>query len=511
MKRILPLLLVMALAVGLLAGCQEELTEYTPTGNGLSDSTGPAPTYPGAPEEPKILTLAYYPDRSMNPYESMDFTNRALFSLMYQGLFSVDRNYQAQPVLCKTYQVSDDMQSYTFYLDEASFSDGTRVTAEDVAASLEAAKKSSFYGGRFTHIKSVSVTDDGGVQVNLNTPYEDLPILLDIPVVKSSETGAAIPMGSGPYVLETEGSGTRLRRQSSWWCNAATAVSAPVISLMKGESPKQIRDDFDFSDLSLVCADPGADNYVDYPGDQEIWESETGMFVYLGCRKDSKVFSNEAVRTALTHAIDRDALAAKFYHGFAHSATLPASPLSPYYNETLAERYGYNPQKFTDALAGAQIADPTVTLLLNKDDIRRLRVGREIAKMLEAAGLKVERKELNAERYQKALRSTDYDLYLGQTKLSANMDLSPFFQKGGSLSFGGMSDSALYSMCLEALANRGNYQTLHEMVMTDGRICPILFRSYAVYAKRGTATNLNPSRDNVFYYGVEKTAEPSET
>ena len=43
--------------------------------------------------------------------------------------------------------------------------------------------------------------------------------------------------------------------------------------------------------------------------------------------------------------------------------------------------------------------------------------------------------------------------------------------------------------------------------MENGSICPILFRSYAVYATRGLLTGLTPARDNVFYYSLGKTMD----
>ena len=43
--------------------------------------------------------------------------------------------------------------------------------------------------------------------------------------------------------------------------------------------------------------------------------------------------------------------------------------------------------------------------------------------------------------------------------------------------------------------------------MDDGRLCPILVRSYSVYATRGLLTGLTPSRDHVFYYSMERTME----
>ena len=151
--------------------------------------------------------------------------------------------------------------------------------------------------------------------------------------------------------------------------------------------------------------------------------------------------------------------------------------------------------------------EKTVVLLVNSDDSMRVRVARDIRDMLEDCGLAVEMKELSTSAYTRALRNKEYDLYLGQTKLSANMDLSPFFAANGAMSYGTINDVALYTLCLESLANYGNYYSLHQRVMEDGRLVPILFRSYAVYATRGLLTGLSPARDSVFYYSLGKTME----
>ena len=87
------------------------------------------------------------------------------------------------------------------------------------------------------------------------------------------------------------------------------------------------------------------------------------------------------------------------------------------------------------------------------------------------------------------------------------MDLSAFFAPNAALRYGGMTDPAIYAMCREALANKGNYINLHQMIADDGRLCPVLFQTYSVHATRGLLTGLTPSRDNVFYYSLGKTME----
>ena len=125
--------------------------------------------------------------------------------------------------------------------------------------------------------------------------------------------------------------------------------------------------------------------------------------------------------------------------------------------------------------------------------------------MLEKAGFAVKLVKISNANFVSQLRWGTYDLYLAQTKLSANMDLSAFYAVNGSLSYGGMTNAELYFLSTEALANSGNYSSLHEKVMEDGQLCPILFQSYAVYVRRATFSDLAPARDAVFYYDLGRT------
>jgi ABC-type transport system substrate-binding protein len=349
------------------------------------------------------------------------------------------------------------------------------------------------------------LSTDGAVTFKLNTPYENFPILLDIPIVKAAEVEADRPLGTGPYLLEQTVSGDRLRRRNDWWCDAELAVTASSIPLVEAKSNTQIRDAFEFENVGLVCANPGSDNYADYRCDYELWDCENGIFLYIACNLESTVFSKSSVRANLTHAIDRDLIVSKYYQDFAHSATLPASPLSPYYNNHLASRYGYDPDKFIQAISDHYLTGATVRILVNKADTLRLKIAREIGTMLEACGLLVEMMEHAGSDYYYYLGTGEFDIYVSQTRLSANMDLTAFFSENGSLRYGGLADETFRVLCRDALANRGNYLNLHQEIMEDGRLCPVLFQTYSIHATRGLLTGLSPSRDNVFYYDLGKT------
>lgn len=504
MKRIIAFLLCLVLTASLL-GCGKE-QEYVPTGGALIiDGETVPPTEADDDSANQRLELAYYPADSLNPYKASNYANRVLFSLLYQGLFAVNRSYQPVPMLCKSYTMTEDMRTYTFYLEEATFSDGVKLTVEDVYASLETAMKSQVYGGRFTHVAAMNITESGALSFRLDTAMENFPILLDVPVVKAADVSAERPIGTGPYYYENAANGLRLRKRGDWWCTSDLLVTANVIPLQEVTSVLTQRDAFEFSNVGVACADPCSDAYVDYRCDYELWEVDNGTMLYLGCNMQSKVFGKEKIRAALTYAIDRETIANTYYRGFGQAATLAASPSSPYYNKQLADRYAYNLEKFSQVISDEYMLGATVRFVVNKEDSLRVRVAREIAQTLRDCGLVVELVELSTRGYMETLNYNMFDLYLGQTRLSPNMDLTPFFRYYGKLQYGGMPDNNIYALCLQALANSGNYYNMLETVADDGRLCPILFHSYSVHATRGLLTGLNPARDNIFSYSIGKT------
>ena len=515
MRKIIAMLLCLVLLAGLFTGCAaaDDPQAYIPTGDALEREEEDTQEEWETEEEEseQSRSLAYYPDRSMNPLETADFTNRALMTLLYQGLFAVNREYEAIPILCKSYETSADMKTYVFHLDpKATFSDGTPVTVEDAVASLQRAEDTDYYTGRLRFVRNISATEDGALQIDLFHPLENLPLLLDIPIVKAEQVELPNPLGTGPYVLRGIGVNTYLSRRDDWWCKSKDlTLTAKKISLLQAESTTSIRDAFEFDDVGIVCTDPGSDRYVEYRCDYELWDCETGMFLYLGVNEDSDAFQSAEVRRALSKSINRDLLVDQYYQGFAASAALPVSPDSPYYVATLAQKYEYDPISAASAMSA--VKGQTVRLLVNQNDSFRVKVAQEIGRMLSANGLIVEVVSASSDGYRYAIRNGNYDLYLGQTRLSPNMDLSAFFSESGALNYGGIDNPGIYNLCLQALENQGNFYTLYQAIMDEAYLCPVLFRSYAVYAVRGLVTDLQPARDNLFCYSIGKTITEAYT
>lgn len=523
MKKYVSILLIFAMLLPILSGCAKSIDNsgYVPTGDAIL-MEDEVYVEQEEEEEEQELTLAYYPDRKLNPLFGSDYTNRVLMSLMYQGLFAVDSEKNVTPILAGKYRSTTDLRNWFVYLDSnATFSDGSRVTVEDVIATYNQAMVNDYYKNRFyKHLLSVDATEDGGIQFSLDTPIQNFPMLLDVPIVKASEVESELPMGTGPYIFTSGVGGAVLQRNENWWCgDLKIPARDQTINLVEVSSPAEVRDAFQFGEnpVSVVCTNPMSDSFAEYRCDYELWNIESGYFMYIGCNiLYSDFFEDGTLRTFLTYAIDRAALAEDAYKGMVDTVTLPASPSESYYNKTLASKFEYDPLKFVSHLSSYRIpqkekgGNQEMRLLVNADDSARVRIARSIAETLTEFGLPCTTMECSGSVYQDAVYAQNYDIYLGMTRLSANMDLSEFFRPYGFMSKGGLQHESLYSMCLHALEDVGNYYNLYQKLAEDGRLIPVMFGYYNVYAHRGLLPDLNPSRDNVFYYSLGKTMEDIE-
>lgn len=482
---------------------------------------------------PQGFGLAYVAEYGFNPYKCVCITNRPVLSLVYESLFVLNSSFQPEPVLCQRFAVSDNGKTYRFELCQGvRFSDGSPLTARDVAASLEAARDSEYYGSRFAKVAAFTALDDVNLEISLYYAYEDLPLILDVPVVKAGTENEDRPLGSGPYAFSEEESGLCLRRSRDWWQDSRAPVEYDTILLTAAKNPTEIRDSFEFGATALVCADLNAPNAVGYRCDYELWDCPTTTMQYLGFNLLSGVFYDRSVRAAVTHVIDRESLITSVYKGFAEAAYLPCAPASPLYDRELAQSYGYDPAAFAEALRSFSVPEGySASLLVSSADPARVELAHRIAETLTEGGLRVEVKALDADTYLYRLRAGQFDLFLGEARLSGNFDLTEFFKPYGSLGIGAIQSGGMEDLCYDTLENSGNAFDLHRGVMENAYFCPLLFKSYAVMANRGVIGNLQPAVDNVFHLpggrsladasvsyeellkggGEEDTEEPGET
>lgn len=498
MKKCLALLLLLSL---FLTACGQK------SENPNSIATTQTPTESEEPvvvEKDDAFGLSYMAGYGFNPFTCTATVNRAVFSLIYESLFVVSGEFRAIPVLCESFQVSDNGQTYTFRLVEGvRFSDGTRLDATDVEASVDAARDSALYSERLEHVVATRTLEDGSFQVELDTPYENLALVLDVPIVKAETLEAERPVGTGAYYLRGQG----LMRNPYWWQESHGVLTAEQIPLMAAKASDELRDHFEFGSSDLIYCDPNSMAAVGYRCDFEVWEAPSTIMHYIGFNLYSGWFREQSLRSAVTFAIDRDALVNEIYGGFAQATPLPCSPSSDLYDAQMAADYDYAPAKFMEAVEASGVLTSSSfeghvgILLVCMEDTKRVVLAEHIAEVLNNAGIRVKVSSVDRKAYETALDRGEFDLYVGETRLTANFDLTEFFLKYGNLQFGSISNTGFVTLCTEALANSGAYSDLYSQLLREAPICPVVFKSYGVYVTRGMIDTNHPGLDFVFLNG----------
>ena len=280
---------VLCLAL-LLVGCGPKEVEPTPTS---TPEPTPSPTAEPRAEE---FVLPYSHAGGFHPITGSNRINLTLAPLLYEGLFEVDNTFTAQLELCSGYSVSEDGLTWTFRLREAAFSDGSPLTGAEAAASLNTARQSQRFQARLKDVTRVTA-GEGEVTVTLSRPNGDLPSLLDVPIVKETEEPQR-PLGTGAYFLEEGGEGLVLR---------AREAQAPLetISLRPIAAEDDLVYAFDAREISLVNVDLTGTNALGYSGRYETTDYSTTTLLYVGYNLHSEACREEAVRRALSLALDR--------------------------------------------------------------------------------------------------------------------------------------------------------------------------------------------------------------
>lgn len=495
-KRIWALLLCISLLLTMLSGCAKQQSEQT-------EEPQQTPQQTAAPEEtqeddPDTIGIAWQSDADIHPYTCTSVTNQTIISLLYESLFLVTANFETEALLCTKSAVSQSGFIWYFEIrDDVCFSDGTPLTSADVVASLKAAKGSSIYQNRCRIISSMETRGDYAFILRLNYKNENLPMLLDLPIVKAATLESEVPLGTGPYAKQ----GETLVRNARWWQDREPVVTAQTIELVEANTLNDVRNAFEFGGADLAYVDTSASTLSAYYSDNERWGCPTTVMEYLGFNQQGNYFFSAELRAALTYAVDRAAIVSEIYDGFGVEASLPCAPQAVFYDNGLADNYAFNLGDFGALMQASGIspdpADP-VMLIVSASNDRRVETANFIARQLNDLGLFTVVEVLEPDDFQYRLYIGEFDLYLADIRLTPTLDLEGFFYSGSGSCYGNMESDTVRTLCRSAMENSGNYYDLHREIMRRGMLVPIFFKSYALYATRGVIGSHTPSVTNLF-------------
>lgn len=291
----------------------------------------------------------------------MSVLNQIYDTLLY---YSPDGTKDPEPRIAESYEISDDGLDYTFHLrDDATFHDGTPVTADDVVFSIELYKASEYQGSQISMLSSVEATDEHTVVCHLDTPYSPFlqgicsPMIASKAYYESSEDDFVNnPIGSGPYkfVSRAKGSNIKLEANEDYY-RGAPEIKEVTFEVIPDSSTKAIA--LQTGEVNFAEIDSATKPQLEANPAITIAEVPTSSFSYIAMNTEKEPFNDVKVRQAINYAIDRDNLVAVCYDGEAEvNSNICAKERFGYSDDQF--QYTYDPEKAKELLAEAGIETP---------------------------------------------------------------------------------------------------------------------------------------------------------
>ena len=412
------LLLAAAVTMGLTAcGGQSTTTETT-----AAPASGETTETEASASGEKVITAAISTAwDTMMPLNTTSNYTRMICDQIYDRLTQSKADGTIEGRLAESWTVNEDSSAVTFKLHEnAVWSDGEPVTADDVVFSYQMYSDPQVEAKSRYHLQYIAGVDDSGAELsedsievtaddtytvtfNLKTSMYADTFLQDIDTVyiipkhifegKTAEeinapTLWANPVGSGPFIYDSEINGERMEfvKNPNYYLGAPK-IDRLILRVTDSASMLAglINGDLDMIGYGSILID---DWELAKQQENLVTESIPTTSYTTMIFNTAKPYMTQEVRQALSMAINRDVLIQAILQGEGEAVVTPISSVSPYYNENI--EVWYDPDKAKSMLEEAGFPfDQTLVFYISSGSSATERTAALIAQDLQKIGVKV--------------------------------------------------------------------------------------------------------------------------
>ncbi|PES79379.1 ABC transporter substrate-binding protein [Bacillus cereus] len=312
------------------------------------------------------------------PYFQQNGWDGNVTSVIFASLVSTDKQGKPTPELAEKWDVSSDQLTYTFHLrKDLKFSDGSPLTADDVAFTLTLLHDKAYEGeidisqyavkggkdykeGKATSIEGIQVVDPQTIKITTEKVNSQTLTALGGPVLSKAYYGKGYkqntsldylkelygkPIAAGPYKFEKYIPGQEVR----FVANENYYAGKPKI-------PNFIYK-ITAGDTKLQLFQTGEVDYTGLGTGDEILEQAKGLqfaniqietaasFSYIYMNNNKPYLKDKKVRQALIYGLDRKKYVDTALKGYGTVANVPIHPTSWAYTEEGVNKYEYDKEK----------------------------------------------------------------------------------------------------------------------------------------------------------------------
>lgn len=348
MKKLLTLILCLAMVLTVFAGCSS-----TPATEEGASSSGEAAQGEAADSEYKdTLVYALNTDvQSLDPQIQNDTTSEQVVKMLYNTLLKFEDDGTVVGDLAESWSVSEDKLTWTFNLKQGvKFHNGKELTSADVKATFDRALNAEAGGLRTTEIikmfTAVEAPDPYTVTITTDGPYgpmESLMCNMSLGIMDADyieqyglDLGTSVEgeNGTGPFkVVSWERDQEIVVERFDDYFGTPAKLQTVVYTIIPEAASR------------VIALETGEVDVIDKPTDEDLarLEADTENFTVLrkptisqrlfrfGC--NDPIISNTKVRQAIVYAIDRQAIIDALFTGSAYPSTAPLAPVTFGYSD----------------------------------------------------------------------------------------------------------------------------------------------------------------------------------
>lgn len=348
MKKLLTLILCLAMVLTVFAGCSS-----TPATEEGASASGDAAQGEAADSEYKdTLVFAMNTDvQSMDPQIQNDTTSEQVVKMLYNTLLKFQDDGTVVGDLAESWSVSEDKLTWTFNLKQGvKFHNGKELTSADVKATFDRALNAEAGGLRTTEIikmfTAVEAPDPYTVTITTDGPYgpmESLMCNMSLGIMDADyieqyglDLGTSVEgeNGTGPFkVVSWERDQEIVVERFDDYFGTPAKLQTVVYTIIPEAASR------------VIALETGEVDVIDKPTDEDLarLEADTENFTVLrkptisqrlfrfGC--NDPIISNTKVRQAIVYAIDRQAIIDALFTGSAYPSTAPLAPVTFGYSD----------------------------------------------------------------------------------------------------------------------------------------------------------------------------------
>ena len=306
--------------------------------------------------------------------------------LIQSTLLKMTPNMTYANDLATSWEANDDFTEYTVKIkDDVKFTDGTPLTAEDVAFTYNEAATSGASELNFGSLDNVTAKDDTTVVFKLNKPdstFVDKFAYLGIVPSDSynNETYGSNPVGSGPYkfVQWDKGQQVILEKNTEYYGKQPEFNKLTILFEQNDAAFNAAKNhEVDVAAVPLAYANESVDGYdmklldtIDVRGMSLPTQPDTGKTTEDGNPIGNNVTSDKAIREALNYGINRTAIAEGALNGFGYPNFDGIAHQLPWANDEVNKIQDGDVEKAKDILEKGGWKDTDGDGIVEKDGVK---------------------------------------------------------------------------------------------------------------------------------------------